>query len=765
MYSLASIQSTNLLMIEQKAYRDMKAYDPTHANSRYTFLSRDASTLYRMYHKNQGVNVTYRPEQNVHHWLDPSSPAFKPDLHRAVFYYQARLAKEDRFKICISTPEMDDAAWRFAHHNQLILDGTFGVCSSRLLLFIAMGIDTAGRGPPLALFLFSAPTGNRATHAGYNRSILRELLDQWRTHLSKRHASSPFAPYVAITDTDTKERGALQDVWPSIWLLLCKFHVRQCWTNRRKTLKLASSKGSGEQFWNHHVHSRLQNLEVQCVYILPYAYHMVDALHHRLLNTVVYANATKLLADEECNMMAIMQHGPSAQAAAKSGMAFLAYMQSTWMPESLWQGWSQKGRSVAATLLNIPIEGVLPTTNHLESFNGLLKRKYIHRWQRAGARLRFDFLINILATRILPEIFTLRRSQQKYDTWLSMRFNIDKCRQHAVESDGPTTRLYFCVSDTKRDEAALAIFHLHRIYNIKVPNFDIIEAMCAASSASLQDLHHSQYSLWIHRAGLAHCTCPDFTSNGGACKHLRALRLVVDEWVTQRLVPAFYHPTSLDDARRVLSLFLEPTNATMVQHTTTQHTTCLLTNITALRQVAVHEHCDDALSEASSITDSSGIDTIGDDNDSQVSENGGDTVKVSTPSFPSSKVIYTTRQDLISIGLEAVATQNIQHINHTVSALLPRLYSLDLLSSDSSDSSRLTTTPPLTKFHSVIKSLCTRLDSTSLSANTSTIAMPTDITPTDTPPEPRRQPMKRNHDILPPSPEPKQKRKVSHGVM
>ena len=97
-------------MIEQKAYRDMETLDPRHANFRYAFLSRDTSNLYQMYHKNQGVDVTHQPEQNVHHWLDPSSSAFKPELHRAVFYYRARLAKDNQFKICISTTEMDDAA-------------------------------------------------------------------------------------------------------------------------------------------------------------------------------------------------------------------------------------------------------------------------------------------------------------------------------------------------------------------------------------------------------------------------------------------------------------------------------------------------------------------------------------------------------------------------------------------------------------------------------------------------------------------------------
>jgi hypothetical protein len=251
-------------MIEQAAYRDMKSYEATTANFRYKFLSRDASTLYRMYQKVQGVDVTCRPEDNVHNWLDRNSADFKKHIYDTVFYYGARLQKEDRLKICISTPEMDDAAWKYAHNKQLILDGTFGVCSSRLLLFIAMGIDDAGKGLPLALFLFSAPTGNRATHAGYNTAILRELLTQWRLHLSKsRNPPCDFTPSVAITDTDTKERGALQDVWPQIWLLLCRFHVRQCWTNRRKSLQLNSSKSDQPEFWKHHVHGRLQNLEVR----------------------------------------------------------------------------------------------------------------------------------------------------------------------------------------------------------------------------------------------------------------------------------------------------------------------------------------------------------------------------------------------------------------------------------------------------------------------------------------------------------------------
>lgn len=244
-------------MLQDRAYRDMQSADPLSANVRYEFLPSDTSNLYRLFNKSLGVDVTTPPEQNLHNWLDPQSPHFKPEIRNAIFDYEARTQKGERLKVSISTKEMDDAAWKYAHHKQIILDGTFGVCSSRLLLFIAMAIDEDGKGVPLALFLFSAPTGNQATHAGYNREILRELLGKWKLHLSKGR-STVFYPFVAITDTDTKERGALQDVWPDIWLLLCRFHVRQCWTNRRK--KLMSKKDP--DFWKQYVLRRAQALEV-----------------------------------------------------------------------------------------------------------------------------------------------------------------------------------------------------------------------------------------------------------------------------------------------------------------------------------------------------------------------------------------------------------------------------------------------------------------------------------------------------------------------
>lgn len=255
----------NVDMLLRRAYRDQISVNPLEANYRYELLTTDFASLYRKHNRQCGIDITVSPEYNLDNWLNPQHSDFKKDLHAAIFHYCARSEKNERLKVCISTEEMDNAAWVYGHNSQIILDGTFGVCSTRLLLFIVMGVDKHGRGVPLAMLLFSAPTGNRATHAGYNTQILTELLTSWNVHLSSKSGNA-FSPYVAITDTDTKERAALIVVWPHIFLLLCRFHLRQCWTNKRKSLfpKLKESQdynSAGSGFWREHIIGRIHQLE------------------------------------------------------------------------------------------------------------------------------------------------------------------------------------------------------------------------------------------------------------------------------------------------------------------------------------------------------------------------------------------------------------------------------------------------------------------------------------------------------------------------
>lgn len=131
---------------------------------------------------------------------------------------------------------MKVAAWKYVHDKQLVFDGTFGICDSYLLLFIGMGINELGHGVPVILFLFSALTGNEATHASYDTQILIHLFHQWVKNLSTGPNGISFYHKAAITDTNTKEQGAPPIIWPKIHLLLCKFHVCNAWANRRKVL-------------------------------------------------------------------------------------------------------------------------------------------------------------------------------------------------------------------------------------------------------------------------------------------------------------------------------------------------------------------------------------------------------------------------------------------------------------------------------------------------------------------------------------------------
>lgn len=208
------------------------------ASARYVLMSGDFSRLYRKYQSSNGIDVSLPSVQNIEAWLDPTHPGYDAAIANSAFYYRGRRTSSDRFKLCLSTPDMEQASWDYVHMGQVLLDGTFGVTNARLLLWVAMGVDKKGRGLPLALFLFSAEEGSAATHASYNTEILTELFGYWKAWLSQRPLAKgrTFTPLVAITDTDHRERGALLTHWPDILLLLCVFHVRQSWRSKREQL-------------------------------------------------------------------------------------------------------------------------------------------------------------------------------------------------------------------------------------------------------------------------------------------------------------------------------------------------------------------------------------------------------------------------------------------------------------------------------------------------------------------------------------------------
>lgn len=145
--------------------------DWAYSRHRRLLKKKDSRSLYRQAQRKEGIDVNERPHRNIDSWLNPLSPDYNPVLAEAVFFYSARASTEERLKICIATPEMKEVAWRYGHDQQILLDGTFGVCNSKILLFIGMGLDEEKKGVPLAFLLFSAPSGNKFTPAGYDTAI------------------------------------------------------------------------------------------------------------------------------------------------------------------------------------------------------------------------------------------------------------------------------------------------------------------------------------------------------------------------------------------------------------------------------------------------------------------------------------------------------------------------------------------------------------------------------------------------------------------
>jgi len=526
--TLTDIQEQNRAMVQSVSYSNQPA-DLKQSPYRWHLRGKDTRSLYRQFNRMQGIKVTEQAHLNIDEWLDPESPQFNQTLRDAVFHYSPRATRGERFEVCIATPDMSEGAWKYSHKSQIILDGTFGVCDKKILLFIVMGVDEQGKGVPLAFFLFSAPSGNRHTAAGYNTEVIAHLLEEWKKSLGKQDGKA-FEAWVAITDTDLMERGALLIVFPRIWLLICKFHIRQSWRNHRnKELK-------GDSPLHIDVKNRLRRVE------------------ERLIHTTSLHEARAIIGDEAEVLEEVKQQGHTA--VAEKGLKHLNhYLLGYWCTESLWCSWSDYGRQVAAKILNCPLEGVLPTTNHLESFNGVLKRKHLRRWQRGGRRLRIDVLVKLLITKIFPSIFEQRLAERN-DTsiWESQMGSIPggeallKQKHSTLSAPINPTIAYLC-PDESRDEAAAQLLGNNQI---EIPSLDALGLVFICHSSFALDFEKNPVSYNV-RLGFdqsASCECLDFVKRGGACKHIHAALLRLSDLRSHGLnLPDIQLPSSADDAR------------------------------------------------------------------------------------------------------------------------------------------------------------------------------------------------------------------------
>lgn len=212
---------------------------------------------------------------------------------------------------------------------------------------------------------------------------------------------------MAITDTDLTERKALAEVFPNIWLLICKFHLRQSWRNHRKKVMKGTSP-----------------LSMQ-----PKA--RLEAVEDDLVASTSHDAALALIADE-LKVLDLSKESVDAEGRAvieKAETHLGEYLRDWWCRVELWQSWSNFGRGVAATRLGVAVEGVLPTTNHLESFNNVFKHGHLGRFRRGRPQLRIETLLITLLARSLPCAIMSAKSGGRYIGVASQkelnRFNFD----------------------------------------------------------------------------------------------------------------------------------------------------------------------------------------------------------------------------------------------------------------------------------------------------------------------------------------------------
>ncbi|CAK5263752.1 unnamed protein product [Mycena citricolor] len=536
--TIADVRRKNREMFAQKSYPSFPK-NLKESCFRWIFTSNDSRSLHRKHHLQNGVALRDIPEIQIDDWLNPDSLAYNPTLAKAVFHYSARAERNERFEVCVATEEMDAAAWKHGHRKQIILDGTFGVCDKRLLLFIAMVVDEQKKGIPVAFLMFSAPTGNKQSSSGYDTEILTKLLTKWQDSLNrnknKPSGATSFNPVSAITDTDLKERAALALVFLGIILLICRFHLRQSWRNHRnKVLK-------GKTAVLMDLKSRMRVLETA----LP--------------KTEKIEDARQLIEDERGRLMLEATADPSSARAIQKAITHLDYLNGYWMTEALWKSWSNHNRLLVAGMLGCGIEGVIPTTNHLESFNGVLKKTHLKHWQNGGRRLRIDVLLNALVCFILPSIFEERRLYLEQSSRLSAMIALlpggadllNKKQMSSVEVVSERPKVAYLNPDSGRDSRASRLLEARQI---SVPemmpgNMGLLFT-CYSSQALSSEANPITYNIRAGFNGVVTCTCMDFVQEGGACKHIRAALLRAKEicLADGQPLPGIPIPKSVEDA-------------------------------------------------------------------------------------------------------------------------------------------------------------------------------------------------------------------------
>jgi hypothetical protein len=201
-------------------------------------------------------------------------------------------------------------------------------------------------------------------------------------------------------------------------------------------------------------------------------------------------------------------------------------------------GWCTYGRIIAADLLQVPLEQIPKTNNHLESFNSELKIHQLQKYQNNGHLLRFDVLSLILIKSITPNILLKRNLKCELQLQLKERQKLYTpfLPEERIQLENHYNQLAYYTPDSNRDEAANRICKEKKIIQVEFNGETLYLWIISDVSTQLQPKIYI-----IQLLPNVICQCMDFLSRGGACKHIRASIFWINWLRLQPPHPKYYN--------------------------------------------------------------------------------------------------------------------------------------------------------------------------------------------------------------------------------
>ncbi|KIJ24388.1 hypothetical protein M422DRAFT_274849 [Sphaerobolus stellatus SS14] len=196
----------------------------------------------------------------------------------------------------------------------------------------------------------------------------------------------------------------------------------------------------------------------------------------------------KALLFKERKILIVMQEDAELTGAAQRGLLHIDYLDDYWCRDSLWQSWSDFGRHVAS--------------------------------QRLNANLYNDG-----GMEVLPSIFEQHCLEAAEEERWGARIRAVPGGQDILKTNAPANAklpaVVYLITDPQRDQAAATLLKQNCL-SILAYYSDGLYLNCYSSLRSRHDANATIYQVRLFYRGTASCSCPDFVSRGGACKHIRA---------------------------------------------------------------------------------------------------------------------------------------------------------------------------------------------------------------------------------------------------